>query len=267
MDIKFYKLCASGNDFILVDNRKNVIKDASSFARAVCPRCSAIGADGVLLVEDSKKSDVKMRIINADGSEPEMCGNGARCFALFANRNLGFPKSFTIETIAGEIKAEVNGDLIKVKLTDPFDIKDEETLRIGPDEISYFFINTSVPHVVVFVEDLNGFSIREQGSKIRYHEKFKPQGTNANFVRNLGVNDISIRTYERGVEDETLACGTGSTASAIVSAMRKGCKPPVNVKTRGGETLRVYFDIDGKKVNNVYLEGKASLVYEGTFSY
>ncbi len=276
----FYKMQASGNDFVVVDNRKKAIRDPKKVTRALCERHTGIGSDGVLLIEPSRKADFKMRILNADGSEAEMCGNGSRCVALYANKVLGLPRRFWIETLAGVIGAEVRGDTVKVRLVDPKDFRPESILDVGGKKFRYYFINSGVPHTVIFVDDLTSFPVDEVGKKVRFHERFKPAGANANFVQVTGRQSVSVRTYERGV-GETQACGTGVSASAIVSVLSKRCKPPVKVKTLGGEVLNIYFDHDkfdsrrgqakkyclspSVKVNNVYLEGKAHFVFKGNF--
>ncbi|MDD5085306.1 MAG: diaminopimelate epimerase [Candidatus Omnitrophica bacterium] len=261
--VTFYKMQASGNDFIVIDNRRGVVKNAASFARRVSPRCTSVGADGVLLAERSKRADLRMRIINADGSEPAMCGNGLRCFALFAYRMLRFPSSLTIETGAGLARVRVSGSLIRVQMMRPRSYKTGALLTAGGRKWKSSFVNTGVPHVVFFVKSFNGFSIKDTGRTIRWHRRFKPAGTNVNFVIRKDKHSLINRTYERGVEDETLACGTGSTAAAVVAVLKNLCESPVRVKTRGGEVLTVSLKRDGNKISEVYLEGKASFVYEG----
>ncbi len=260
----FYKMVATGNDFVVLDNRKKVITDGPSFARKVCDRHFGIGGDGLLLLENSGKADYKMRIINADGSEAEACGNGFRCIALLAHEKLGFAKRQCFESLAGIIDATVGADKVRVRLMDPKDLSGEEKIALNGRELPYYFIRVGVPHVVMFVKTITDFPVMEMGRDIRNHEKFAPAGTNVNFVEVKDSYTIHVDTYERGVEANTLACGTGSTASAIVSAVIGRVKPPVRVKTRGGETLTIDFEKKGEKIHNVYLEGKARLVFEGT---
>ena len=263
--IKFTKTVATGNDFIVVDNRKGVVPDneLSALAKRLCDRKRAIGADGLLLVEPSKKADFKMRIFNPDGSEAEMCGNGSRCIALYAVRKKITKSIMTIETMAGMLDASVEGNVVKVKLTDPKEIKWNFCLMINKCPYKVNFADTGVPHTIHFVDDLDGVDVKNLGSHMRNHGEFAPDGTNADFVKVVGKNTIRIRTYERGVEDETLACGTGAVASAIISAEVEKMSSPVTVETQGGDKVKVYFDIVEGNFKNVYLEGEAKLVYEG----
>ncbi|MBN1526030.1 MAG: diaminopimelate epimerase [Candidatus Omnitrophica bacterium] len=262
--IAFTKAVATGNDFVVVDNRGGMIgRNIAGFARKVCDRKRGVGADGLLLVERSKKADLKMRIFNLDGSEPEMCGNGSRCIALYAKEKKIAPKEMDIETVAGVLSATVRDEMVKVKLTDPRDIKWNLCLMIHKCPYRVNFTNTGVPHVIHFVDDLERVDVKDLGWKIRYHEDFAPAGTNVDFVKVMDKKNIKIRTYERGVEDETLACGTGSVASAIIAAEAEKLDSPITVETRGGEKLKVYFEKDEGEFRNIYLEGRAQLVYEG----
>lgn len=271
--IEFAKLQASGNDFILIDVRGSRFKVQGSrlreLAKRYCERKFGVGADGLLVVEPSKKASFKMRIFNADGSEAEMCGNGARCVALWI-ASLQRKKNLKFDTIAGMIEAKVDKEGVRIKLTDPVDLRMDFALTVLGRTIRVNFINSGVPHAVVFVEGLEKIDIEKIGRAIRFHSKFAPAGTNVNFVEALEKDSIALRTYERGVEAETLACGTGSVASAIISlvkqqglAVKKKRSYKVKVLTRSGEILRVYFDVKDSKISNVWLEGKAYLVYKG----
>lgn len=261
--LKFTKAVATGNDFVIVDNRSGDVKNLSKLAKRLCGPKRSVGADGLLVIERSRKCDFKMRIFNSDGSEAEMCGNGSRCAALYASQKRITKSSMTIETIAGPLKASVRGDLVKVMLTEPKDIRWNFCLMIHKCPYKLSFVNTGVPHVVHFVDDLNSVDVRNIGSHLRNHGEFGPEGTNADFVKVTGKNSIQVRTYERGVEDETLACGTGSVASALISADAEEMKSPITVETRSGEKLKVYFEKVKGNFKNVYLEGEARLVYEG----
>lgn len=263
-EIAFTKAVATGNDFVIIENTGQAAgKDLSKLARMVCERKHSIGADGLLVVEKSSKADFRMRIFNPDGSEAEMCGNGSRCVALYAFNKKIAGQNMTIDTVAGILNAKVAGDSVKVRLTEPKDIKWNFCLMIDKCPYKVNFVNTGVPHVVHFVEDLDKVDVKNLGSHIRRHGEFAPGGTNTNFVKVSGKDAIRIRTYERGVEDETLACGTGAVASAIISAESEKMSSPVTVETRGGEKLKVHFEIKDGEFKNVYLEGKAKLVYEG----
>lgn len=262
-EIPFYKMVATGNDFVVIDNRQGIIKASRHFARAICDRRRGVGADGLLLLESSKKGDYKMRIVNADGSEAEACGNGFRCAALLAHEKLGFPRRQRFESLAGIIDAEVKGSRIRVRLTDPKEFRDKEKLALNGRDLHYYFIRIGVPHVVVFVEGLSKLPVFEIGREIRFHPQFQPQGTNVNFVEIKDSGSIAVETYERGVEENTLACGTGATASAIVSAKAGYVDPPVSVRTRGGEILTIDFKKKDNRVRDVYLEGESRFVFEG----
>jgi diaminopimelate epimerase len=287
--IDFVKVVASGNDFIIIDKQKEKLAVTESqlpaLARKVCLRKKSIGADGVLMLEHSNIADVKMRVFNPDGGEVEMCGNGARCVALWTISNIKYQISkIKIETKAGVLEAEVIGsNRVRLKMSEPKDIRVNFNLEVDSYDYRASFVNTGVPHVVCFVKDLNNFDVKAIGQAIRYHKKFKPAGTNVDFVRILDEKNLEIRTYERGVEDETLACGTGAVASAIISVYRRPSSVfhnkernteygirntnKINVHTRSGEILRVYFNYQNDRITNVWLEGEAKIVYEGRFSY
>lgn len=268
--ISFTKMESGGNDFIIVDNRKKVLRRGlSNLAINLCRRRSSIGADGLILLERADKADYRMRIFNPDGSEPEMCGNGARCLARFTFVNgIASPK-VVMETKAGYVGAQVKDKKVKVRLSTPFDIKTNFEIRLRPrcaQKVN--FINVGVPHVVVFVPALGRVDVEGLGRMIRYHRRFAPSGANVDFVTLKGRNSIYIRTYERGVEGETLACGTGAVASALISGLQGEVSSPVEVHTRGGEVLKVEYEIKKdkrgvEKFRNVWLEGGVRVVYEG----
>lgn len=266
----FTKMVASGNDFILIlkENLSALRIPLSILAKSICERRFGIGADGILVLAKSKVANIKMRIFNADGSEAQMCGNGARCVALYTKEHF-FPNSskITIETKAGIIKSEIKKDLVKIKLTDPKNIKLNLPLKVNGRLIRVNFINTGVPHTVIFTQGLEKIDVKTIGRAIRYHQKFKPAGTNVDFVEVLKTDLIKIRTYERGVEDETLACGTGAVASALITNYRlliKNCRC-IYVKTYSGEVLKVYFERKENTFKNVWLEGKAKIIYKGEY--
>lgn len=266
MEILFVKAESAGNDFVIVD-AKDIPQglDLSAAALDICRPKLAIGADGLLVYDVSQKADFKMRIFNPDGGEVEMCGNGARCIALYAYKRKKAKNKMSIETKAGIIETEINNALPKLKLTDPIDMRLDFNLNLKDKELNVNFVNTGVPHVVCFVEGLDNLEVENIGRSIRYHEEFAPNGTNANFVEVQDERNLKIRTYERGVEKETLACGTGAAASAIIASKLKQVKSSVNVHTASGETLKIYFEIDGDKYKDVCLEGVCRLVYEGKY--
>lgn len=267
--IDFVKMVASGNDFIVVDNRKSEIPGLGlhAFARQICDRNYGVGGDGLILIELSKKADFRMRIINSDGSEAEMCGNGARCAALFANEKGIAGKNMGFETLAGMIEAEVAGEVVRLKMSDPTDLRREVRILIENENYIAHFVNTGVPHTIIYVEDLDSWDVKRLGREIRHHKTFAPKGTNVDFVEVLEGNILRVRTYERGVEDETLACGTGVVASGIISAALKNFKSPVVCLTKGGDKLKIYFRRNGDSFNDVYLEGGAREVFSGRYPY
>ena len=193
-----------------------------------------------------------------------MCGNGGRCAARFAVEEGLASSPLAFETLAGLIKAEVSGRKVKIQLPPPKDLKLNLLLPLNGEHLEAHFINTGVPHVVILVEELEKVPLLELGKKIRFHEFFSPAGTNVNVVQIIGPQRIRIRTYERGVEGETLACGTGACASAIIATLLGKISPPVEVKTKGGEILRIFFD--PKDLTEVYLEGEARIIYRARLS-
>lgn len=263
--LRFTKMDGAGNDFILVDNRAGGVHLDRSQIAHLCDRHRGIGADGILLLENpSKHGDFRMRYFNADGGEAEMCGNGARCFARFANKVAGVEGKISFETPAGVISAELAANLVTLQMTEPTDLRLSVPLQVGAEKKIVHFINSGVPHVVVPVAQVGDVDVSREGSAIRHHEAFSPQGANVNFVEKRGANKIAVRTYERGVEDETLACGTGVVASALVFAVTENAKAPIGVITRGGNELQVGFKKTGTQFENVTLTGPAEFVFEGT---
>jgi diaminopimelate epimerase len=263
--IEFYKMSGSGNDFIIIDNRDLSLNvgDLPTFARRVCARKISVGADGLFLIEPSMTVDFKWQFFNSDGSVADMCGNGSRCVARYAYLKGIAPKEMSFETIAGIISAEVNGDIVKVKLTNPSTV--ETGIKIDADGQKFILdsIDTGVPHAVVFVDDLDDCAVFDLGRKIRRHECFQPRGTNANFATVIDRHKIRVRTYERGVEDETLACGTGMVAAVLTAAQRGLVESPTDVLVQSGETLRIYFTKKDDRFGEIYLEGKVKIVYHG----
>lgn len=271
-DITFVKMVGSGNDFIVIDNVNYQLPITGyhlpEFVKEVCQRKQSIGADGVLLLEHSEVADLKMRVFNPDGSEVAMCGNGSRCVALFAYQNeIGSDGKIIIETRAGNIYAEVRQNNVRIKMSDPKGLRLNFNLNILGQMYRVSFIDTGVPHLVCIVQRVDECDVQEIGKAIRYHPEFQPEGTNADFVEMGDESHIRVRTYERGVEQETLACGTGAVAAAIISSYEKDKwslgAHKVTVDTRGGEALTVYFTKTRDGINEVYLEGQARVVYRG----
>ena len=265
--LRFTKMNGAGNDFILIDNRAGDIHlDRNQIAR-LCDRHRGIGADGVLLLEEpSNHADFRMRYFNADGGEAEMCGNGARCFARFANQAAGAPRKISFETPAGVIAAELAGDLVTLQMTEPTDLRLSINLPVADQNKAVHFINSGVPHVVIPVSRIDDVDVRREGSVVRYHKMFSPNGTNVNFIERRGPKKIAVRTYERGVEDETLACGTGVVASALVFTAIEKVNGPITVIARGGDELQVGFERSENRFRNVTLTGPAEFVFEGSIN-
>ena len=263
--IDFTKMSGTGNDFILIDHRTPFLtrEEMPGFARAVCERRVSAGADGLIFIENSKTADFRWQFLNADGSWAEMCGNGARCAARFAHARGIAPAQMRFETVAGLIEAEVTGQSVKLKMTAPTGLRLHEKLRVNGQEQVVHSLNTGVPHAVLFVEDIGQAPVLELGRSIRFDEHFQPAGTNVNFVRQLGAGALSVRTYERGVEGETLACGTGAVAAAVIAGLLGQVQPPVAVTTSGGEQLTIHYSLVGQEISEVYLEGPAHFIYEG----
>jgi diaminopimelate epimerase len=271
--IPVVKMSGTGNDFLMVDNRRGLLKEAelAPLARAACPRRVSAGADGLILIEPAGKPghDYRMRIFNTDGSEAEMCGNGSRCVAVFAAQIGAAGLTQTIATLAGTLRASVapGRRSAKVQLSPPGRMQLRKAVQVSGRKLDLYFINTGVPHAVHFVKDLSKVSVAKVGAAIRHHKVFKPKGTNADFVQPLGPGDIKLRTYERGVEDETFACGTGAAASAIVTALVHGYGSPVRVHVASGDVLTIHFELDvkGKTSAPPFLEGAVKTVYQGEF--
>lgn len=265
--IPFWKMSGSGNDFIMIDHRNPIIPagEMKAFVSKVCRRGLSVGADGVILIEPSENADYKWHYYNADGGEVEMCGNGSRCVARFAYLQKIAPAKHTIETQAGMVQAEVlaPGDRVRVRLPDPSGLKLDLKIEIEGKTYPGHFINTGVPHVVYLVDDVETVDLTRLGRATRRHPLFAPRGTNANFVTVTGRQDLTIRTYERGVEDETLACGTGAIAAAMIATALGKTVPPVSLLTRGGIVLGVDFKKEGDLFKEVFLEGDARVVYKG----
>lgn len=255
----------AGNDFVVLDNRDLSLSLTGDQIASLCDRHRGVGADGLLAVEPAESgADYKFRYYNADGGEAEMCGNGARCYGRFAQTLLDTPKSvLTFETVVGELAAKFDGSLVEIAMADPFDLELDVDLGItGIGRVDV--INTGVPHVVVFVDDLEGTDVLSLGREIRNHAHFAPAGTNVNFASVVDDQHIAIRTYERGVEGETLACGTGMTACALVRHIHEGTSSPIKVDVKGGDTLIIGFaGGENNSFTDVTLKGPADFVFTG----
>ncbi|MDR0977783.1 MAG: diaminopimelate epimerase [Endomicrobium sp.] len=266
MEIEFSKFSAAGNDFVLIDNRESIIadRDCQNLAKKLCDRKYSIGADGLILLEKSSSKDFKMKYFNSDGSYASMCGNGGRSVAKFAYDLGAAGSKMVFETDAGLINAEILSDnRVKLDLYDPKDLRRDLKIKTNGCCFEADFINTGVPHVVVFVDDIEKIDVFKYGREIRYHKFFAPAGTNVNFVHISQDGILFVRTYERGVEGETLACGTGITASGIISMVKGFLKSPVKVIARGGDNLLVSAKIEKDKISSVVLEGPVIGSFKG----
>jgi len=265
MRITFTKMNGAGNDFILLDNRSGNIQLTASDVIRLCDRHRGIGADGVLILVPGPAGgpDWAWEFYNSDGSAAGMCGNGARCFARFVNRVTGAGPEIKFATGAGLIRAVIKGEKVTVDLTPPRDYRPNVKLSLTSGSCEAHSINTGVPHAVVFVADVSTVPVAQLGAEIRRHPEFAPAGTNVNFVQILEPGYIRVRTFERGVEGETLACGTGVSASALVCALTKGFASPVKVKVQGGDTLEVAFESNAGGFRKVSLTGPAEFVFDG----
>jgi diaminopimelate epimerase len=268
MLLEFTKMNGAGNDFIIIDNRSGSVLLSKEQIVALCDRHRGVGADGLMFLVPNKtgKADWSWDFFNNDGSSGEMCGNGARCFARFVQKNAGANGGITFETLAGVIKARFSGERVTVNLTNPTELKLGERIQVSTGTEAIHSLNTGVPHAVLFVPDADKAMVMQLGPEIRRHKHFAPRGTNVNFVQVIGPGNIRVRTYERGVEGETLACGTGVTASAIISARVHQFQAPVRVQVQGGDQLEVSFKDAGDTITDVQLTGPAEFVFEGKIS-
>lgn len=258
----------AGNDFILVDDRAGRFPAADHlWLRQICSSHEGVGAEGLILLQSCDAASFFMRFFNPDGSEADMCGNGLRCAARLAN-DLGIAgKKMTIKTRAGILSAAIKKNDVRVAMPLASDIRLNFPVKVSGKSIMCSFINTGVPHVVVEADNLEAVDLQIIGPLLRRHEDFAPPGTNVDYMRITGGHSLSVRTYERGVEAETLACGTGITACAVIAALLDKVAPPVRVKCRHGDTLEVDFNRSGNSVENVTLSGPAEYVFQGTIRY
>jgi diaminopimelate epimerase len=265
MTLEFTKMNAAGNDFVMVDNRDGSRSLERDQIALLCDRHRGIGSDGLIAIEGTPELPW-MRYYNADGGEAEMCGNGARCFAKFTSRLLGQREgTLSFMTQAGIIAAELlPDDRVRLCMSEPHSLQLAHSLRVLDRDLEVHSLNTGVPHAVTFVSDLELTPVVEMGRAMRQHQRFAPAGTNANFAQLLAPGSLAIRTYERGVEDETLACGTGVVATALIHHLLTKSPSPISVRVRGGDTLEVGFILKNGHPSAVTLTGPADFVFEGT---
>lgn len=265
--IEFTKVSGAGNDFIIINDKSESIRaDWSHVAAELCSRHSGVGADGLLVLGPSEIADFKMLYFNADGSYGGMCGNGGRCIARYAFLNGIAPEAMTFEALDFVYHARILGVAVSLTMKDS---TEPIFLDITSKGLAYhgYFIDTGAPHFIQFVTDVEGINVQRVGRELRLDHAFQPEGANIDFVQVVGPNSIRLRTYERGVEAETLACGTGAVASALVSALDKGLSLPVTVHVRSGEELKVEGLRNGNRFSGPTLEGSAHIVFVGNLLY
>lgn len=266
MQLAFTKMNGAGNDFVLIDNRERTLQLTRAQVMRLCHRQRGIGADGLFLLvpNTSGQADWAWEFYNSDGSTADMCGNGARCFARFIQRVTDARDRTTFETGAGVITATFQGERVTVTLTEPGELRLGELVPTSEGKLTVHSLNTGVPHAIIYVPDADQAMVAQMGPEIRYHPHYEPKGTNVNFVQVLGPGRIRVRTYERGVEGETLACGTGVTASALISSRVHRFQSPVKVLVQGGDELEVAWAERDGAFADVKLTGPADFVFTGT---
>lgn len=254
--MKFYKYQGTGNDFVMIDNRlENFPKNNTKLIESLCDRRFGIGADGLILLENDNSTDFKMVYYNSDGNESSMCGNGGRCLVAFAKSLNVIDNKTTFIATDGLHNATIDENgIVSLQMKNVNDVK---------IEAEYVFLNTGSPHHVTLVNDLENYNVKENGATIRYSDLYGKVGSNVNFVKQISENHFALRTYERGVEDETLSCGTGATATAIaMNAIGKTNSNTIDVNVEGGK-LKVTFEKSNKGFEKVFLIGPATFVFEG----
>jgi len=255
MEIHFYKYQGAGNDFIMIDNRTNLFpKNNIGLINKLCDRRFGIGADGLILLGSSVKNDFTMHYFNADGNEGSMCGNGGRCIVAFAKQLNIIKNETTFDAVDGLHYASIKNNKVSLQMIDINVIEEFE---------NYSFLNTGSPHHVSFSGKISEINVKDEGAKIRNGAPYFEEGTNVNFAEQINDNSFKVRTYERGVEDETLACGTGVTAVAIAAnKSNKTTASTINIEVLGGH-IEVSFKREGSSYTNVFLKGPAQFVFEG----
>lgn len=266
--ISFVKMSGAGNDFVVISNmRRDLQCDRRPLAVALCAPHTGIGADGLLILSESTKADFMMEYYNADGSYGGMCGNGGRCAARFAFVAGIAPATMSFEALDYIYTAEVLDGSVRLHMKDPRDLRDDVDIVTEHGTFKGAYIDTGAPHFVFERTDVESAPLATWGPSIRYHERFAPAGCNVNVVKRRDDGTVQIRTYERGVEAETLACGTGCVAAAVVLAHREKLGSPVSLKVKSGEMVRVYFERAGEGFHDIVLEGSAHFLFQGQAEY
>jgi diaminopimelate epimerase len=273
--VNFIKVEGAGNDFVLIDNRDHTYDlDWQAFAKAACDRRFGIGGDGIIVLEANPATDFTMKFFNPDGSTGSMCGNGGRCAANYVMQQIS-KEAVEFDVLDYRYRAHGSNGAISVRMKDPSDIRIDQTLEVGTDTLKYHFIDSGAPHVILLTKDLPVSYLKRMttdgidwlGRSIRRNDRFQPVGTNVNFVELIGGSFIKIRTFEKGVEGETLACGTGAVASAVMASLIAMVPAPVRVATKSGEILTVSFSKHGQEITEVELSGSAKTVFKGFYSF
>lgn len=262
----FVKYTGCGNDFIFFDNRAANFPLSPKLVQNLCHRQWGIGADGVILLENSTRADARMRIFNADGHEAEMCGNGIRCLIHWlhsGSSGLGSQPAYLIETAKGLLKGSMADDGVCIEMGIPADIRWSVPICLESENYSFHCLNTGVPHAVLFVPNIEEVNFDRLGPLVRFHSLWQPHGINATFAQKLDAHTLAVRTYERGVEGETLACGTGATAAALAAAYQYQLSAPVFLKTRSGASLKIDFALESGIFSNVKMTGPARRTFQG----
>jgi diaminopimelate epimerase len=263
-------MSGAGNDFIVIDNRSATIKDSAALAKKICDRHWGVGADGLLLVEKSEKVPYRMMYYNADGSYGGMCGNGGRCIAMFAYLNNIANSNHSFEALDYIYSVSIDSDDVSLHMKNPISLMFNRHISVGKKNISFHSIDTGAPHIVVNIDEfsknttIEHFDVQRWGKKLRWHKKFSPEGTNVNFIKIFECNVVQLRTFERGVEAETLACGTGSVASAIISYMKWKLNKPITVIPTSKVPLVINFDDVENSIQNITLTGPATITFSGS---
>jgi diaminopimelate epimerase len=268
MKIPFFKMHGAGNDFILIDDRTlRFPAGDTAWINRISARRTGVGCEGVILIQPSSTADFRMRFFNPDGSEVDMCGNGARCIARLAHELGIAPPRMSFDTPAGRLQAEVDRNQVRLQMTSPKDWRLNQQLKMKDGDREYGFVNSGVPHVVMSIANLEMWNVKQAGAEIRYHPDFAPKGTNANFIAVTGPDSLRVRTYERGVEDETLACGTGMVACGLIAGKMGWVKPPVRITCASGDVLVIDYTLTSDGADQVTLLGPAEHVFQGILDY
>ncbi len=262
--VKFWKMSGAGNDFIILDNRRGLFKKfQEDFIRRICNRKLSVGADGIGVIFKSKKADFKVKFFNSDGSLSRFCGNGSRCISRYAYLNGIAGKKMTFEGDDGIHAAWINREVVSISVPDVKKYQAGLKIHAGREFYQGTLIHVGVPHFVTETLNIGKIDVNKEGSLLRFHPKFSPGGANINFIQFKKDGSIRIRSYERGVEHETLACGSGCVAAALCAAMQKGFPSPILLTTRSSIPLHVHFQRVGLRWKNIFLEGDARIIFKG----